>query len=202
MRAPRDLVALFVVALPAVAFAPLVAAQDEDRGAPKHAEKAHDPNNLTSLSSYMELCVAGSAKYEAHDMPAAIDAYKRAILLAPKNPYGHYLMGEAQLGTGNVKEAETEWKLALDLTDEKTANVRGKVLFVLADLKERQRKWDEAKAAWQAYAEFAAKHADAGVYPQTASSRQQSIDDMLRQDKLYEVVRQRIAAEAAEKKGK
>jgi tetratricopeptide (TPR) repeat protein len=202
------MVAFFAFALPALAFAPFVSAQgdakksdpgektSEKSGSDKGAgEKKYDPNNTTALSQFMETCVAGNAKYVAHDIAGAIDLYKRAIVLSPKNPLGHYLLGEAQLGAGNVAEADSEWKLALESADDKNPNMKIHILFVVADLKERQRKWDEAKTAWQAYGEYATKHPDAGASPSSSSSRQQVIDDMLRQDKLYDVVRQRIAAE-------
>ena len=67
--------------------------------------------------------------------------------------------------------------------------MRGKILFVLADLKEREKKWDDAKTAWKAYGDYAAKHVDAGMAPATPPARIQAIDDMLKQDKAYDVVR-------------
>jgi tetratricopeptide (TPR) repeat protein len=210
MRATKAFVLVLAVGLPALAFAPYVAAQGDskkgdsaeksgdksaaDKGSDK-GEKKYDPNNTTALSQFMETCIAGNAKYVAHDIAGAIEAYKKAIQLSPKNALGHYLLGEAQLGAGSTAEAESEWKLAAETVDDKNPNLKAHVLFVIADLKERLKKWDEAKAAWQAYGEFATKHGDAGAYPSTASSRQQVIDDMIRQDKLYEVVRQRIAAD-------
>jgi hypothetical protein len=63
----------------------------------------------------------------------------------------------------------------------------------LADLRERQKKWDDARAAWQVYLDWAAKFPAAGAFPTSGQSRQRVIDAMLKQDKAYEVVRQRIA---------
>jgi len=212
MRASKALAVGLALALPALAFAPFVAAQGDkpgdkkgdSKGAPsalkkddpaKSPGKKYDPNNTTALSEAMETCVEGNEKYVARDMAGAIESYKKAVSLAPKNALAHYLLGEAELGSGNAAEAESEWKLALESVDEKDPSLKAHVLFVLADVKERTKKWDEAKTAWQAYGEYAAKHADAGAYPSSGASRQQVIDDMLRQDRLYEVVRQRIAAE-------
>jgi tetratricopeptide (TPR) repeat protein len=199
MRAPNPFALALAVALPALVFTPFVAAQSakSDKTGDKAEDgsgKKHDPNNVTAISQYMEICVAGNAKYAAKDLAGAIEAYRKAIALSPKNPLGHYLLGEAQLGSGSVPEAESEWKLALESADDKNANLKAHILFVLADLKERQKKWDEARTAWAAYGDYVTKR-DAGGYASTASSRQQVIDDMLRQDKLYDVVRQRIAAE-------
>jgi tetratricopeptide (TPR) repeat protein len=188
----------FAVLFPAAVLAPFALAADDGKkeDAPKASvEKKHDPQNQTALSEFMELCLQGNAKFVAKDVNAAIELYKRAIAQSPKNGLGHYLLGEAQLASGNLAEAEASWKTAEQTTDDRNATLRGRVLFVLADVKERQKKWDEAKAAWQAYGEYAAKHVDAGASPQTSTSRGQAIEDMLKQDKLYEVVRQRIAAE-------
>ena len=41
---------------------------------------------------------------------------------------------------------------------EKDPALRARVLFVLADLKERQQKWDDARAAWQVYLDWASKY--------------------------------------------
>jgi tetratricopeptide (TPR) repeat protein len=158
-------------------------------------EKKYDPLNQTALSQFMETCLQGNARYTSRDLPGAIELYRRAITLAPKNALAHYLLGEALLASGSPAEAEVAWKTAEEDTDDRNPGLRGRVLFVLADLKERQKKWDDAKASWQVYADFASKHADAGTSAQTAISRTQAIDDMVRQDKLYEIVRQRIAAE-------
>ena len=72
--------------------------------------------------------------------------------------------------------------------------LRARILFVTADLKERQKKWEDAKAAWQAYLDWAKRFPGAGVFPASALSRQAVIDTAMKQDKAYEIVRQRIAA--------
>ncbi len=221
MRARQAFAALLAGLLPAVVLVPLVSlvpfsafAGDpptagaspvagekragEKRAAEKSGEKAekkYDPLNQTALSLFMETCLQGNAKYVARDLPGAIELYRRAIVLAPRNPLGHYLLGEALLASGSLNDAELSWKTAEEASDDRNPTMRARVLFVLADIKERQKKWDEAKAAWQVYGDYAQKHADAGASTQTSISRGQAIDDMLKQDKLYEVVRQRIAAE-------
>lgn len=142
----------------------------------------------------MDTVVSGNAKFIARDFPGAIETYKKAIALAPQNPLGHYLLGEAMVQTGNLTEAEAAFTQA-DNTADKTPQVKAKVLFCIADLKERQKKWDDAKAAWQKYADWAQSHGDAGAMPQTAAARIAAIDEAVKQDKAYDVVRQRIAAE-------
>lgn len=143
--------------------------------------------------AYREACTDGNTKYAARDFPAAIEAYRKAIEHDPKNPLGFYLLGEAQLAGGNMTEAEASWNRASLEASEKDPALRAKILFVLADLKERQKKWEDARAAWQVYLDWASKYPNAGAFPGSAQSRQQVIDTVVKLDKAYAVVRQRIA---------
>lgn len=193
------LATLALLCAPALVLVPSAAAWGDDasgaRPTPDAGATRHDPDNKTALAEWMERCIQGNTKYLAHDIPGAIDLYRQAIQLAPKRPLPRYLLGEAQLGANNLAEAELALNDAEQMSDDRDPNVRGKILFVQADLKERERKWDEAKAAWTKYADYAAKHADAGMSPATPPARIQAIDDMLKQDKAYDIVRQRIADE-------
>lgn len=162
----------------------------------------YDPDNITALSQFMETVGKGNEKYGAKDYPAAIDVYKRAIQLNPRHPLGPYVLGEAYLATGNLGEAEAAFKAAEDLSDPKLPLVRSHVLFAVADVYERQKKWEQARTAWQVYTEHAAKLGadDAGTrgHPQSGAARIKAVDDWLKLDKQYEIVRQRIAAEKAD----
>jgi tetratricopeptide (TPR) repeat protein len=135
----------------------------------------------------------GSTKYAARDFPGAIAAFQKAIEADPKNPLGHYFLGEAQLANNNLTEAEAAWTRASLESADKDPALRARILFVLADLKERQKKWDDARAAWQVYLDWAAKYPEAKAFTGSGQSRQQMIDAMTKQDKAYAVVRQRIA---------
>jgi tetratricopeptide (TPR) repeat protein len=141
---------------------------------------------------FNQACARGNAKYAAHDFPAAIDAYERAVQLSPHDGYAYYLLGEGQLAAGRVTDAESTWTRASAETESDPA-LHARVLFVLADVSERQKKWDEAKARWVAYRTWASQFPDAHAFPATADARIQAIDRALLQDKAYEVVRQRIA---------
>src|SRR4029077_13696093 len=187
-RGPLVPLATLLFGAPAIVVA-LITFVASARGDDASAAKAsldggvnrHDPDNKTALAEWMERCLKGNAKYLAHDIPGAIDLYRQAIQLAPKRPIPHYLLGEAQLGAGTLPEAEAAFHDAEQTSDDRDPDVRGKILFVLADIREREKKWDDARTAWKAYGDYAAKHADAGMTPATPPARIQAIDDMLKQ---------------------
>ncbi len=171
------------------------AAGKAPKGTAKPAgEPVFDPDNKTAISKYNDTILKGNGKYLARDFPAALDIYRGAIPLAPKNALGHYVVAETQIAAGNLPEAEASLAQAEANSDEKNAALRVKILFLQADVKERLKRWDEAKTAWQLYSDYAAKHAGLGFAP-SAASRVQAIDDMLKQEKAYVAVRERIAAE-------
>ncbi len=174
---------------------------DGKKDAPKKASEddKYDPENKTHISKFMETIVAGNAKFVSRDFPGAIEVYRTAIQLQPTNPLGHYMLGEAQSAAGNLGEAQASWEQA-DNVGDKTPSVKVKVLFCLADLKERQKKWDDAKTAWQRYKQFIADHAGAGGAVASADARIQAIEEAQKQDKAYEIVRTRIAQEAKDAK--
>ncbi len=113
-------------------------------------------------------CADGSTKYAARDFAGAVASFQKAIEVDPKNPLGHYFLGEAQLAAGNMTEAEAAWNRASLEASEKDPALRAKILFVLADLKERQHKWDDARAAWQVYLDWVAKYREARATPAAA----------------------------------
>jgi tetratricopeptide (TPR) repeat protein len=212
MRLARSLVAIALLGAPALLLLPAASAWggDAPAAAPSSSDRAarnadappadagptrRDPDNRTGLAEWMSKCLEGNSRYLSKDIPGAIDSYRQAIQLAPKKPLPHYLLAEAELGAGNLPEAEAAINDAEKASDDRDANVRGKILFFMADLKERQKNWDGAKEAWKVYGDYAAKHVDAGASLPTPPARIQAIDDMLRQDKAYDVVRQRIADE-------
>lgn len=206
LSARRLLFAALALGAPLLVVTPLIAAAGntaartpgEDGGQPATGSPGqvakYDPENVTAISKFMETCVVGNTKYVAKDFAGARESYRKASALAPKNPLALYLLAEAELAFGNVPDADAALKSAATNADDKNPSLRAKILFLTADLLERQKKWDDAKLAWNAYGEYVGKHADAGA-PPSAPSRVQAIDDMMKQDKAYEIVRQRILAE-------
>lgn len=158
----------------------------------------YDPDDVKAISEYMETLVKGNERFLAKDLNAAVDLYKKAIQLSPRNPYGHLLLGEAYLAQENLGEAEAAFKEAAEASDSKNPALRSRCLFAVADVFEREKKWPEARAAWQAYSEHAPKVPDGGTHPESGVARMKAIDDMLKLEKSYVAVRERIAAEKAD----
>jgi tetratricopeptide (TPR) repeat protein len=183
---------------PDASSAPRAASTAKPKAAPDAGDR-YDPENITAISQFMELVGKGNEKYNAKDYPAAIDTFKKAIQLNPRHPLGPYLLGEGYLAMGNLGEAEAAFKAAEELNDPKLPLVRSHVLFAVADCYEREKKWELARNAWQAYTEHAAKlGTDGGAHPQSGAARIKAVDDWMKLDKQYEIVRQRIAAEKAD----
>jgi len=212
MLARRILAAIAVTSAAAVVVVPVVFAGEPAKkdAAPVASGKAaagkkgepagprRDPDNVTALSQFMATLIDGNALYAQKNYAGAADTFKKAMALNPKHALGPYALGEAQVALGELPQAEESFKLAESLTDDRDPGLRARVMFVLADVKERQKKLDEAKVAWTAYQEYASKHADAGVWPNTATTRLQLLDDLAKMEKAYVAVRERIAAEKAE----
>src|SRR5262245_39465584 len=93
--------------------------------------KKYDPDNVRGISQYMELLAQANAKLVAKDVPGAMALYRQAIPLAPRNPLGHFYLGAAYIAEGNLSEAEDSYKQAEGLSDDRNANLRGKILFAL-----------------------------------------------------------------------
>jgi tetratricopeptide (TPR) repeat protein len=190
----RGLVSSLSLALLAAAtMAPAVAWAEGGKGASKGAPAESASAKGGPSREYLEACTQGAAKYAARDFAGAIAAFQKAIELAPNQALGHYFLGEAQLAAGSLTEAEAAWNRASLQSGDQDPALRARVLFVLADLKERQKRWDDAKAAWQVYLDWANKYPRANTFPASAQSRNQVIDTMVKQEKAYDVVRQRIA---------
>ena len=162
--------------------------------AQENGDAASSPEVAPAAPSrtYAGECSKGNAKYALRDFSGAIAHYHAAIDLDSKNPLGYYLLGQAQLAAGSIADAEASWNRASLASGDHDPALRSRVLFAVADLKERQWKWDDAKAAWQAYLDWSSRFPSPAAYPASAASRQQVIDAMLRQDKSYDVVRRRI----------
>jgi len=208
--ASRLLVASLVVssfALAGTAFGQGAAAPKSDAGKKPDAGAAapaapagplKDPENKKGISPYMEAIKKGEDSFVARDFPSAVTAFQDAIKLDSAKMLGFYRLGEAQLAAGKPEEAEAVWNVALN--KEGPADLKAKVFFVLADLRERQRKLDVGKEAWGKYAQFLKDQAaDAKGYPGTPEERQKVIDRRAKDEKDYAAVKERIIKRQAER---
>ena len=78
-------------------------------------------------------------------------------------------------------------------------NVKAKVLFNIAGLRERQGKWQAAKDAWGAYAAFLQNNPKARGFPASAAERIKQADRRVQLEADYGKVKERIARRIAEK---
>jgi tetratricopeptide (TPR) repeat protein len=207
MRFPRAAVSVTLVAL---AFSTTALAKKHDKKggddkaaaeAPAQAGPRKDPKGITGISPFWESIKKGDDAIAARDIDGAKAAYQEAIRSEPQNPWGHYRMGEADLAKGDLKEAETVWESALRFSGENAA-LKAKILFVLADVKERQRALPEATEGWNAYDAHAKSNTQVKTYPDTPTDRLQRIETWKKLEADYAAVKDRIRQrlEEAEKK--
>lgn len=169
----------------------LPAAAKDDAGPRK------DPQGVKGISPFWEQIKKGDDLYVARDFDGAIAAYKEAITKEPQNALGHYRIGEAHLAKNDTQEAETSWVAALRFvgTDHP---LKAKILFVLADLRERQKSFDDATDRWNAYAQFAQQQPAAKAFPKSAEDRKGKIASWTKLVSEYAAVKKRIEARLKE----
>jgi tetratricopeptide (TPR) repeat protein len=152
---------------------------------------ARDAKSKPAVSPAANAISKGHGAYMARDYPGAIQAYKEAIAQDATDPAGYYFLGEAQIAAGSTVEADGSFATGLRYVGSKE-DWRSKLLFVIADLRERQGKWPEAKKAWEEYAQFLATHPEAKGYAATATERVKVVDARADLDTKYAPVKQRI----------
>jgi tetratricopeptide (TPR) repeat protein len=169
-------------------------------------EIRRDPDNHRGISPYMELVVKGQASFTARDLPGAVSAFQDAIKLKPDEVLAFYRLGEAEQESGKLDDAEKAWEAALSKkcsqgcdAQNTPDNLKAKVMFALAGLRERQQKWPAAKEAWQAYAAFLEGNAKVHGFPATAADRIKQVDRRVQLEADYGKVKKRIADRIAEK---
>jgi len=169
--------------------------------AAKSGEPKKDPAGLKGISPFWEAIKKGDNLYIARDYDGAIAAYQEALRAEAKNAMGHYRIGEAYRAKGQLEEAERAWIDAVRFVG-RDHGLRAKLIFVLADLRERKRELDKAKDQWAAYAQFAQQQANAKppvpTYPNTPPERQKRVDAWKEQVEKYKAVKTRIEAKRKE----
>lgn len=156
-----------------------------------------DPKGVKGISPFWEAIKKGDDALAARDVDGAKTQYQEAIKSQPQHPMGHYRLGEVELTKGNFKGAEESWQSALRFVGQ-DGTMKGKVLFVLADVKERQRSLEEAKNGWNAYEGHSKAATQAKTYPETPPDRVKRIDEWKKLETDYASVKERIALRLAE----
>jgi len=133
-----------------------------------------DARGVKGISPFYEALQRGDEAVLARDFVAAVSAYRDALVKEPDNALALYRLGEAQLLEGDLKEAELA--LTAGLRAAKSPGLKAKLQFVLADLRERQKADDEARAQWAEYEAFTRGHPDARGFPASATERKRALD--------------------------
>ncbi len=180
------LIVVACLALPSVAQA-----QQPTKGAKSATEVRRDPQGIKGISPFWELLKKGDDQYVARDFDGAIAKYREAIVKEPQNAMGHYRIGEAHRAKDDLKEAEAAWVAALRYVGA-DKQLKAKILFVLADLRERQKSYEDATDRWNAYLEFAKQNTDTKTYPASAEERKKRIATWQQLLVQYGEVRKRI----------
>jgi hypothetical protein len=154
-----------------------------------------DKSNLASPPA--AALMKGHAAYMARDYAGAAQAYKEAVAKDGTDAAAYYFLGEAQIAAGTLADADASFAAALRYVGGKD-DWRGKLLFVIAELRERQAKWPEAKKAWEDYAQFVATHPAVKGHTATATERVKVADARVDLETKYAPVRQRIEQRSKE----
>jgi tetratricopeptide (TPR) repeat protein len=200
LRDPLLLVAVAVTTTPAWAqdtAPPPAAGATPPAAAPAKTASSEsvrrDPKGIKGISPFWEAIKKGDDAFAARDAEGAIAAYQEAIRADPHNGMGQYRIGEVELSRGKMKEAEEAWQAALRFAGE-NASLKAKILFVLADVKERQRSFEEETNGWNAYEAHLKAQPAAKGFPASAADRKKRITEW----NDYAAVKERIKTRLAE----
>jgi tetratricopeptide (TPR) repeat protein len=117
-----------------------------------------------------KLAVEGDRAALARDFELAIARYRSILADDPRNALVHYRVGQVQAMKGDLNEAEQAYFAALRFAGTDDA-LRGRVLFCIADLRERQKAYEAAVDAWSEYEKQGVKAPSATPHVATAAER-------------------------------
>jgi len=158
--------------------------------APAPAVTKIDPK-AKGANPYNAKLLKGMTAYTSKDYQGAIAAFKEAIAADANDPLALYFLGESQLAAGSMAEADASYAKGLSLVGSKDG-LHAKLLFVIADLRERQGKWPDAKKAWDDYTQFLTAHPTVIGYATTATERNKVIGTHVDLEAKYGEVKKRI----------
>lgn len=134
-----------------------------------------DPGGIKGTSLFWEAIKKGDSAFIARDFEGAIAAYREAIAAEPQNALGHYRAGEAQIAKGDLKEADAAFASGLRFVGNDSM-LKAKLEFGVADLRERQKAYDDASVKWTEYEAFTTAQPAAKGYPASATERKKVIE--------------------------
>jgi tetratricopeptide (TPR) repeat protein len=176
---------------PAGSAQPARSAQPAGSAAAAGTQVRRDPRGKTGISPFWEALNRGDGAYVARNYDGAIDAYTEALAKEPQNALGHYRVGEAHRAKGDLQQAESAWRAALRFAGGDPV-LKAKVLFCLADLRERQKDLQGAKQGWNAYETHLGQQPKPIGYPKTPTERKKRADAWVDLQEKYAAVRERI----------
>lgn len=143
--------------------------------------------------AYTRRVQEGIALLLSGDSGGSMGIFRQAIQADGNRPQAIYYLACANRITGNLDDAVTGFERAADVADE-DPRWRARALEAVAMTLERiHGRLEQARAAWQAYVQFADANA-AVAHPQLGRARIQAIDLMGEQERAYVEVRERIEA--------
>ena len=161
---------------PTPAVQPADAAKPADAArASAPAEVRRDPLGVKGISPFTEALKRGDRALLARDIEGALSAYRDALVKEPENALGHYRLGEAELLKGDLLEAESAFSVGLRVVGA-NLNLKAKLLFAMADLRERKKAYDEASAQWSEYELFTTQQKEAQGFPASGAERKKVVE--------------------------
>ena len=174
----------------------LASAADGEAKAKADAGPRKDPDGVRGISPFWEAINKGDSSYIARDFDTAILRFREAISVSPQDSMGHYRMAEAHIAKNQLSDASNALDSAMRFAVDET--LKAKLLFLQADLKERERNYAGATEKWTAYETFSKAKPDATTYPATAPDRKKKIEEWKALQKAYGEVKQRVEKRATE----
>lgn len=135
-----------------------------------------DANGVKGISPFTEAILRGDQAVRLHDFEGALVAYREALAKEPENALGHYRVGEVQMLKGDLREAENAFSTALRVVAAERLGLKAKLQFALADVRERQKAYDEASAQWAEYEAFTSAKKEAQGFPASGAERKKVVE--------------------------
>jgi tetratricopeptide (TPR) repeat protein len=134
-----------------------------------------DPHGVKGISPFQEAVKKGDDALVARDFDGALAAYREAISSEPENALGQYRLGEAQIAKGDLPDADAAFVAGLRFVGA-DASLKAKLQFALADIRERQKNYDDATAKWTDYQTQTTELKESKGFPATAIERKKVIE--------------------------